>query len=98
MILVQWKIFEEGSKPCCGHGIEFHVNMGSNRQSLIAFIDGFEWYHGSSNEMLVWILKGLEFDLPDVYATVLEAIKEAATKRKFINGDLSNGVTAWVNG
>ena len=90
--------FQEGREPLCGHGIEFQLNTTSNKQLLIAFIDGFDWYHGGSDEMIVWIRKNLSVDLPDVNATVCKAIKSASTNRDIVCGELSNSVLALVNG
>jgi len=98
MITVQWKIFEQGCEPLCGHGIEFHLNTGSGEKSLIAFIDGFEWHHGFSDKMIVWIRSGLDVSCPDVYATLRDAIDKATADREIISGELPNSLVAWVNG
>jgi len=98
MITVQWEAFDPGDEPVCGHGIEFHLDNALDKKSLIAFIDGFEWHHGSSDEMLVWIRRGLEATHPYAYATLHDAIDKAAASRDIISGKLSNRVVAWVNG
>lgn len=98
MLTVLWKTFEQGCEPRCGHGIEFHLDNALDKKSLIAFIDGFEWYHGSSDKLLVWIRRGLEVTHPEACATLHDAIEKATANREIISGELPNGLVAWVNG
>ena len=97
-VRILWKEFNKGEEPICGHGIEFHVGKLNGKHQLIAFIDGFEWYHGCSDEMKVWMRSDSDVMFAKAITTIRKAIQTAATSRDIVHGELSDDVIAWVNG
>jgi hypothetical protein len=97
-VQISWKKFKEGEEPICGHGILFLVLNQDNKRQLIAFIDGFDWYHGRSDEMHVWICSNSEAVYPKETSIIHQAIQNAASNRDIISGKLSDNVIARVHG
>ena len=80
-----------------GHGVEFHVKQKNGSMEIVAFLEGFEWYHGRSQVMVVKTRPKSEID-PEVMRVIREAVERAGTAGDVPNGQLSDNVFAWING
>jgi hypothetical protein len=93
---VIWKETEEWP-PSCGHGVEFHSPNINARGSLLAFLDGYEWYHGSPEEIVIIIRKAdLFFDQKFLNRAKI-LIEQALESGQLKHGKLSPQIQAWFN-
>lgn len=81
---IMWHEVEDSRHmPAAGHGIEFyHKDYGKARQ-LVAFLEGFDWYHGKPGPSHVYILNANALDR-EVALTDREGIVQE-TKRAIID-------------
>jgi hypothetical protein len=93
---VIWKETEEWP-PCCGHGVEFHSPNIKVNDLLFAFLDGYEWYHGSPEEVVIIIRKADLFSDHKFLTTAKKLIEEALESGRLNHGKLSPQVQAWFN-
>jgi hypothetical protein len=81
----------------CGHGVELHyhnteefdLKKTPDKQTLVAFVVGFKWWHGTSNVAEVRVLKSkaskfvkLGINGDQVRAEVMKAIEKYVSARK----------------
>src|SRR5262249_19127138 len=78
-----------------GHGVEYHDRkIRARRKSLVAFLDGFEWLHGVSNEVLIHCIKPNRVTTEAVLQEMKERIEAAIAK-----GEIPHGrITARIEG
>lgn len=77
-ICVVWR--EWGSVPITGnfgHGVHFHDRQKPRMDSLVAWVEGYEWLHGNPDSVVIYCIA------PDAITTqpVLRAMKAAITRR-----------------
>ncbi len=88
-----------------GHGVEFVYTDQKGSRHLVAFLDGYGWYHGTEDTATIYILSPGSQSLTSwapYPATVLDEIR-AAVEKFFSNpksqrhGELTSNVFAWFN-
>ena len=53
-----WREWDHMPSDRFGHGVEFHDTTIEDRdESLVGFLDGFDWRHGRSNEVVIYCIK-----------------------------------------
>ena len=105
---LNWQEADEIPNNVRGHGIEFHDNgetgeseeprMGARR--LVGFVEGFEWYHGRSDEVVIYCIKPNCSTSEAVLFEMKERIKEIVSQRKLpsCSEKLTHRISSWVNG
>ena len=103
-----WQEVDEIPNSVRGHGIEFHDNgdtdesdessMGAGR--LVGFVEGFEWYHGRSNEVLIYCIKPDSGTSEAVLSEMKGRVEEILSKREIpsCSEKLTHRISSWVNG
>ena len=97
-MIIEWKNVDVLSD---GHGVIF-IHISSNK--AVAFIDGYEWYHGRSEKVVVETLKTdspilakNNIDADAIIRGVRSAVK-IFIKNKKLSGRTNNTFKAWFNG
>jgi hypothetical protein len=96
-IVVRWQEFEEMPRVF-GHGVEFYIQDENKNHEFVAFLDGYEWYHGSPKEVTIKIRKASDFKDPRILDKVRRDIESAIKEKRLWQGEVSQLVFAWLNG
>ena len=89
-----------------GHGIEFlYGDLRSYSHPIIAFLEGYKWFHEDVKVVTVKILKSSSSSLkkyPEEGDVVIQRVKEAirlflSDKRLQKHGEITPDVFAWFN-
>ncbi len=101
---IEW-IEVETIDSLAGHGVEFVYTDQKGSRHLVAFLDGYGWYHGTEDTATIYILSPASQSLSSWTADpaiVLDEIR-AAVQKFFSNpksqrhGELTSNVFAWFN-
>jgi len=95
-IKVTWQEFEEVPEGF-GHGVEFYMQDRNENREFVAFLEGYEWYHGSPKEVLIKIRKASDFKDPNILKNVRRDIESALKENRLCQGEISPLVFAWLN-
>ena len=94
-----WREWDEVPSRGFGHGVEFHDTKIKNRdESLVGFLDGFEWYHGLSNEAVIYCIKPNARTPLTVLSSMKKRVEEIIAKREIPSQQITSRVFALVNG
>jgi hypothetical protein len=93
---VIWQEFEELPKAL-GHGVEFYIFDEEGRREFVAFLEGYELYHGSLNEVVIKIRKASDFKNPTSMDDVKQDIEVALKEKRLWQGTISSRVVTWLN-
>ena len=81
-----------------GHGMIFISSQEMSEEGILAFVDGFEWYHGWSNEVRVLIRKPDSKYNEGFLSELKDEIEKLVLVRKVRHGELTPKVRVWING
>jgi len=93
---VIWKEFEE-IPTGFGHGVEFYINEEDGKRKFVAFLEGYEWYHGSPDKIVIKIRKAADFESPKILKNIRRDIENSLKKKRLWQGEISPLVFAWLN-
>jgi hypothetical protein len=94
-----WREWNQPPSEGFGHGVEFHDTTVHGRdQSIVAFLDGFAWLHGISDEAVIYCIKPNTRTPRDVLSTMKKRVEKILSKRGVPNGQITDRIRAWVNG
>jgi hypothetical protein len=83
--------------PFLGHGVEFHSDPGPPEGALFAFLEGFEWYKGAP-ETVVILVRRPDAEFPASFlAEAKTVIEKALTRKTLWQGHVGGQVWAWLN-
>jgi hypothetical protein len=83
--------------PFLGHGVEFHNASESTKGSLFAFLEGFEWYRGAP-ETVVILVRRPDAELPASFWVEAKTVIEKALVGKTLwQGHVGGQVWAHLN-
>lgn len=80
-----------------GHGLCIYDRKRNRGNQIIAFVEGYDWYHGQSEIVLIHVIE------PDTTTTsgILQELKEilevSLKKNHLPNGMLTPRIEAWAN-
>lgn len=80
-----------------GHGIAVYDTAVEEGRRLIAFVDGFAWYHGLSDEVTVHCIEPDDVTGPRVMDEMKSALGSALADRRIPPDQLTARVTVIVN-
>ncbi len=94
-----WRTWTESpSEDSLGHGILIYDRERDRSNQIIAFVEGYEWYHGLSETVLIHVME------PDTITTseIIDELKqtlEGYLKPKYLpHGMLTSRIGVWING
>jgi hypothetical protein len=95
-----WREWDEvPSHDGFGHGVQFHDTTIKNRdESLVGFLYGFEWYHGLSNEAVIYCIKPNARTPQTVLSSMKKRVEEILAVREIPMEQITSRILAWVNG
>lgn len=97
-VRIIWKSFPTQTRQCnCGHGIEFHDQKRSSNDTLIAFLDGFEWYRDNPNQVIVYIIESDSLSDKYVIEKLKAEIREIVQKKEIVQGMINERILASPN-
>jgi Endonuclease NucS C-terminal domain len=77
----KWKdVMYPDSRLSLGHGLCVYDQMRQGRNRLIAFVEGYEWYHGKSNTVVIYTIDPDATTTTDILEQVKKVLKEGLTK------------------
>ena len=96
---INW-IEYEGTLPVSrGHGVQFHdTSIPDRSESLVAFLVGFAWMHGRSDEATVYCIKPNDITTADVLKAMRARVDEMISNRVIPHHQITDRISAWVNG
>src|SRR5690349_12656455 len=81
-----------------GHGVEFHDSEIENRdESIVGFLEGFSWYHGHSDEVVIYCIKPNSRTSQTVLTSMKQRVEALLAKRVLPNDQITSRIRAWVN-
>lgn len=92
-------IDDENIRPQAGHGIDFFIGGDPSVGRLIAVLRGFDWLHGQPERVEVHLrpVGGPGFDAI-ARREICAAIERLVRNKEVIDGQLSSGLYAHING
>jgi len=82
-----------------GHGVHFHDNKIYNlKDNLVAFLDGFAWLHGFTDEVKIYCIKPNKITTARVLNSMKKCIEERVSRNKVPSGQITRRIKAIVNG
>ena len=94
--LIHWKEWEQIPEGF-GHGVEFHTDSSPRKETLIAFLDGYDWLHGKPKSVPICIRKAdLQYS-PRFLRKVKTRIEIALKSGTLKDGYLGEHLYAWFN-
>jgi hypothetical protein len=73
-IYIYWEQWPIDHRNVGGHGIEFHDINREPGDSIIAFVDGFKWFRGELNEVIVYCKEPDDVTSEEIYVILKENI------------------------
>jgi hypothetical protein len=87
------------SRGLFGHGVQFlDCEIESEDNSLVAFLDGFEWRHGFSNEVIIYCIRPNTRTPQDVLSNMKKRVEAILAEREIPTGQITSRFYALVNG
>jgi hypothetical protein len=97
-VKVIWREWDQLPGEGFGHGVEFHdTTIRGRDQSIVAFLDGFAWLHGFSDEATIFCIKPNTRTTREVVSAMQERIEKLVSTRELPNGRITERIRAWVN-
>lgn len=91
---IEWDTLPRG----LGHGVEFHSGPRPEPASLVAFLDGYGWLHGTAQSVSILMRKPDEHYARRFLERVREEIEKALRAGTLKHGPLASDLYAWFNG
>lgn len=97
-IRIVWKKFPNSDlRHGCGHGIEFHDQKRENDDTLIACLNGFEWYHDNPKQVIVYCIDPDIFSDEQVIGNLKTLVAEIVRKKEIADGMINDRILASPN-
>lgn len=95
---VIWRDWDHFPRPGLGHGVEFlDTTIEDHEKSIVAFLDGYDWLHGDSNEAVIYCITPNLFFSQDVLARMKKRIEELIKTKRLGHGKITPRIFAWFN-
>jgi hypothetical protein len=94
---VRWQEVEDLSNKNLGDGVQFYMLGKEGQIEPLAFLEGYEWYHGSPEEVVIEIRKASEFKNQAIIKDVKNDIEAALNEDRLWQRKISSLVYAWFN-
>jgi hypothetical protein len=96
---IVWREWDHPARRILGHGVQFHdCEIESEDNSLVAFLDGFEWLHGFSNEVIIYCISPNTRTPEDVLSNMKKRLEAILAEREIPTGQITSRFYALVNG
>ena len=96
-VSVDWRVVDDvGSLPS-GHGVGLFDSERPASGGLIAFIDGFDWYHGFSDSAIAYCIPPDAMTRAHVVDDMRRLVEERLSKRSLPDGSLTARIRALPN-
>ncbi len=97
-IKISWEKFPNGDlRRGCGHGIEFHDQKRENEDTLVACLNGFEWYHDNPEQVIVYCIDPDNYSDEEVIENLKALVVEIVRKKEIADGMLNDRILASPN-
>lgn len=94
--VIQWSEWEV-IPSCFGHGVEFHIDSHPKEFPPVAFLDGYEWYHGKSKVVQISIRKADDQCSAGFLIEAKKQIGDSLKSGTLMHGHLGGQLYAWFN-
>jgi len=84
-------------KDSLGHGLCFFDLERKSRENIIAFVEGYEWYHGFSDTVLIYIIEPDEITPAEVLEELKQKLERSLKPKDFPHGMLTSRIRVWAN-
>jgi hypothetical protein len=81
-----------------GHGVEFHSNASPDPATLLAFLEGYGWLHGSAPSVSIFMRKPNKRYSRSYLNRVRQQIEKVVRSGNLKGGRLAANLFAWFNG
>jgi hypothetical protein len=96
-VSIEWRVLEDPGSFPSGHGIGLFDSERPASDGLIAFVDGFDWYHGFSDTAVVYCIPPDDLTPANVIACMKQLVEERLQKRSLPDGALTGRIHALPN-
>ena len=96
---VKWITWKTPPTNDFGHGVVFYdVGIDGRRDSLVAFLDGFAWLHGLSNEAVIYCIRPNRITTAKVLRAMSVRIEDLLERKTVPNDRITARIKAVVHG
>lgn len=93
-----WKKMDDTSNRPFGHGVLFVDTSMDGEDAIVAFLDGFAWLHGFSDEAVIHCINPNTRTSEAVLSTMKKRIEAILLKGKIPSGKITERIRALVSG
>jgi len=98
-VKVKWITWTTTPPDTFGHGVGLYdVQIKGRHESLVAFLDGFAWLHGDSNQAVIHCIRPNVITTAQVLDAMKKRIEEILARRQLPNNRITRRIIALVNG
>ena len=95
---IVWKEWDVAPYDCpFGHGLQFHDRRKPRGASVVAWLEGFEWYHADPETVVIWCIPPDAITTTSVLTSAKKAIEEIVQGRQIPAGDVTPRIRGWAN-
>ena len=96
---IVWQIWSrETPQGALGHGIEFHDRRRPDDNTLIGFIDGFGWLHGTQENVRIYHIQPDGFSSESTIRAMKRYAKSIIASKRVPQDSPRRRITTWING
>ena len=81
-----------------GHGVHFHNRQQPDESSLVAWVDGYTWFHGKPEEVLIWSVAPDSINANANILEMKEIIGSYIERSELPHGKIGENLYACPNG
>jgi len=96
-VSVEWRIVDDAESLPSGHGVGLFDSERAAHGGLVAFIDGFDWYHGFSETAIAYCIPPDAATPADVVDDMRRLVEERLRRRSLPDGSLTARIRALPN-
>jgi hypothetical protein len=96
-----WCGWEKNLRPetrfSLGHGLCVYDQKRKKRDRLIGFVEGYGWYHGTSDTVMIYTIEPDDITTADVLRQFKKLLEEALTVNSVPQGKLTSRIEIIAN-